>query len=104
MNIPQPLSRVLSSTGFILDGKPVPELLTKAERLTRSGQLKPDAIWKDRTGLEVVFKSADGAEALSRVASWHREAWNIGLAPLLWIVSPERIDVYNTYERPTQTD
>lgn len=30
--------------------------------------------------------------------------WNLGVALLLWVVSPERIDLYNTYERPLSAD
>lgn len=34
------------------------------------------------------------------VADWHREVWNRGFAPLLWIVSPDHIQLYNGYSDP----
>lgn len=35
---------------------------------------------------------------------WHREIWNEGFAPLLWVVSPTRIDLYNGFGTPSQGD
>ena len=37
-----------------------------------------------------------------QIAGWHREIWNQGFAPLLWVVSPEKIELYNGFGRPRQ--
>jgi len=34
------------------------------------------------------------------LSSWHREIWNEGFAPLLWIVSPQAVELYNGFSRP----
>jgi hypothetical protein len=37
---------------------------------------------------------------LNDVAAWRQEIWNEGFAPLLWVVSPRKIDLYNGFGRP----
>ena len=36
----------------------------------------------------------------SAVAEWQQEIWNRGFSPLLWLVSPERIELYNGFGAP----
>ena len=38
------------------------------------------------------------------VADWQQEIWNRGFSPLLWLVSPERIDLYNGFGAPRGPD
>jgi hypothetical protein len=68
--------------------------------MSRRSGFQVDAIWHDRSGIEVVFKAAPSAPDPKEIASWHKEVWNLGVAPLLWIVSPQKIEIYNTFERP----
>ena len=100
MNRPAPLLAALGATGFLLEDEPAPGLVLEPSNLDVRTSFRPDAIWRDRSHLEVVFKYADRLPSPRDVASWHRDVWNLGVAPLLWVVSPERIDLYNTYERP----
>ena len=69
----------------------------------------PDVWWRsdpdaDRpgvggVGLRVYFKYVDEPRDVP-VAEWQREIWNRGFSPLLWLVSPERIDLYNGFGAP----
>ena len=73
----------------------------------------PDVWWRsdpdaDRpgvggAGLSVYFKYVDEPRDVP-VAEWQREIWNRGFSPLLWLVSPERIDLYNGFGAPSGPD
>jgi hypothetical protein len=104
MSTPSPLQDVLRATGYLIGQEPVPGLALGAPESRAHARLQPDAVWRDRSSLEVFFKFAASAPTPKQVASWHREAWNLGVAPLLWIVSPQKIELYNTFERPASTE
>ena len=95
-----PLRNVLQATGFLVDHTPAPGLTLNPPNMSRRSGFQVDAIWHDRSGIEVVFKAAPSAPDPKEIASWHKEVWNLGVAPLLWIVSPQKIEIYNTFERP----
>ncbi|MBD5503768.1 MAG: hypothetical protein HDR09_08520 [Lachnospiraceae bacterium] len=38
------------------------------------------------------------------IAELHRLAWNMGEAPLLFVVTPDQLLIYNNYELPTKND
>jgi hypothetical protein len=46
------------------------------------------------------FKFEQSAPADDLVSQWRREVWNEGFAPLLWVISPQRIDLYNGFGTP----
>jgi hypothetical protein len=100
MNQPAPLMTALEGAGFFIHGQPAPGLVLGPSNLEVRTTFKPDAIWGDRSNVQVVFKYADRSPSSRDLAYWHRDVWNLGVAPLLWVVSPQRIDLYNTYERP----
>lgn len=93
--------RVLAATGYVIDGTPAPGFTLGAEaqavRRVRGGSFVPDALWRSASSLTVYFKFEDSAPAEDRVASWRREIWNEGFAPLLWVISPDRIDLYTCF-------
>ena len=71
--------------------------------------LRPDASWRRGAArnsngsggvadLTVFFKFAQRADGV--VAGWQQEVWNLGFAPLLWVVLPDRTDIYNGFGRP----
>ena len=103
MALPTDMIRALSATGFMIRDVPAPGLTFDSPQLNRRIDLRPDAIWRGRTHLEVVFKYTPDVPHPARVASWHRDVWNLGLAPLLWVVCPHHIRLYNTYQRPRST-
>ena len=110
--IPQPLGRVLEATGYLADGASAAPSVTlagsDAQHWRPSPSFDPDVWWRSDAesdprgvggGLSVYFKYVD--EPLDvPVAEWQREIWNRGFSPLLWLVSPERIDLYNGFGAP----
>jgi hypothetical protein len=104
--IPIKLKQVLEATGYFQDGKPAPGVrVENAARGGRRGRLfSPDALWRGAASLTVYFKYEQSPPPATEVASWRREIWNEGFAPLLWIVSPDQIDLYNGFARPLETD
>lgn len=97
------LQRVLAATGYVADGEPANGVLLDADaRTNRRGRgFVPDALWSGQSSLTVYFKYVEVQPSDDVVAAWRQEIWNEGFAPLLWIVSPDRIDLYNGFGRPT---
>lgn len=115
-----PLARVLESTGFLENGEPAaPTVVVDAAgdvQSDRLGQMRrpsfcPDVWWRGGAepsqsgldaGLRVYFKFV---EDLGRapVHEWQREVWNRGFAPLLWVVSPEQVALFNGFGVPRKT-
>ena len=96
------LQDVLEATGYLAGGEPAHGVLLgdEARRGCRTRQFTPDARWRSDSAVTVHFKYEPDVPADERVAAWRREIWNQGFAPLLWVVSPERIDLYNGFGRP----
>ncbi|MCB1955464.1 MAG: SAM-dependent methyltransferase, partial [Rhodocyclaceae bacterium] len=98
------LEQVLAATGYLPDGRPAPGLRLGAEAQTsRHGRVfVPDALWRSASSLTVYFKFEQSAPADDLVSQWRREVWNEGFAPLLWVISPQRIDLYNGFGTPAK--
>ena len=101
----QLLHEVLEATGYLVDGHPAHGVRMGADAHAgdRTRSFRPDALWKGDSALTVYFKSEPEVPSGKQVAGWHREIWNQGFAPLLWVVSPEKIELYNGFGRPRQT-
>ena len=109
--IDEPLSRVLEATGYLSNRQPAAPSVTLADSCSRSWlpSFAPDAWWRSNTephpwggsstNFTVYFKFVRDPAQMP-VAEWQREIWNRGFAPLLWIVSPDRIDLYNGFGVP----
>lgn len=99
----EPLTRVLEATGYLHDGDPAPgvRLGADAQRARRGRLFSPDALWRGPTATTVYFKYANVEPDDLTLSAWHREVWNEGFAPLLWVVSPRSIALYNGFSRPT---
>ena len=110
--IAEPLGRVLEATGYLTDGACAAPSVALAgsgahDRLPSFG---PDAWWRSdadsgggAAGLTVYFKYVDTPEDVP-AAEWQQEIWNQGFAPLLWLVSPERIELHNGFGAPRGPD
>ena len=70
--------------------------LLSAER----GGLGAEAVFRVGTSPIILFKSSDSCS--HEEESWHRVAWNFGVAPLLWVTTPEYIRLYNAYQPPKE--
>ena len=101
----QLLYEVLEATGYLADGQPAHgvRIGNDAHVGDRTRSFRPDALWKGDSALTVYFKSEPEVPPAQQIAGWHREIWNQGFAPLLWVVSPEKIELYNGFGRPRQT-
>ena len=99
--ISPPLHSVLEATGYLLpDGQPAPGVYlgedTQQERRGRRS-FSPDALWRNKsTPLTVYFKYAS-TRPYAREMSYGDRNLDEGFAPLLRVVSPDRIDLYNGF-------
>lgn len=64
------------------------------------GGLRADAVFRVGTSPVILFKSAQHHS--DDELTWHRTAWNFGVAPLLWVTTPEYIRLYNAYQPPEE--
>ncbi len=103
--------RALQATGYLgPEGQPAPGLLTRdsseAARMRAAMKdprvgLEADAVFTAQNTATALFKDAGGdSPSESEIARWHEAAWNIGLAPLLWIITPTEVRLYNCYASP----
>ena len=99
------LHEVLEATGYLAGGQPAHGvyLSEEADSGHRFRDFSPDALWRSGSALTVYFKSEEKPPSDERIAAWHREIWNQGFAPLLWVISPERIAIYNGFSRPRES-
>jgi hypothetical protein len=93
-------THVLESTGFMTHGQPSTNVSVGESELRGRRLFQPDATWRGPGPLRVFFKYQVKAPGSEVIASWRHEVWNEGFAPLLWVISPERIDLYNGYGTP----
>ena len=98
--IPDVLRKVLEATAYFESGSPAPGVRIGDDPSRRRRLFRPDALWRGTSALTVYFKYEDTPPPPETIAAWRQEIWNEGFAPLLWVVSPERIDVFNGFGRP----
>ena len=106
-------TRALTATGYLLpDGRPAPGLARSGEdagaRLravlldSRVG-LQAEAVFSAQSVPTAIFKDAgDAAPSEQQLAQWHEAAWNVGVAPLLWIITPTDVRLYDCYASPAK--
>ena len=109
--IAEPLRSTLEATGYLVSGGPAADTVSLpwSTLPPRLPSLRPDAWWRSgsaqdlggnlgATNMTVLFKSTERDD--DPVADWQREVWNLGCAPLLWVISPDGIDIYNGFGKP----
>lgn len=113
--IAEPLGHVLEATGYLANGaSAAPSVaLAGTGAHARLPSFGPDAWWRSNGdagrlgggtgGLTVYFKYVDDPKNVP-VSEWQLEIWNQGFSPLLWLVSPERIEIYNGFGTPRGPD
>lgn len=103
--------KALAATGYVTPAGAAAPGLTAADD-PASGKLRAvfsdnkvglnaDAVFFAQNTPTSIFKDA-GSDAPSdaEVERWHEAAWNIGVAPLLWIVTPTEVRLYDCYASP----
>src|ERR1700761_9604502 len=109
-----PFQKALTATGYLAaDGLPAAGLeqsATKSVRLNpvfknqRIG-LNADAVFSVQGTPTALFKdSGSKAPSDSDIHHWHEAAWNLAVAPLLWIVTPTEVRLYDCYASPPRSD
>ena len=98
----QDIHDVLEATGYLVHGEPAHGVSVDVET-QHFREFSPDALWRSNSALTVYFKFAEKAPSPDEVARWRRNVWNQGFAPLLWVISPDKIDIYNGFGKPQKT-
>jgi len=108
--------RVMNGTGFYRDGRPGTGVLTREalrdpasekhfKYKTAVDKLGATAFFELSGAPCIYFKYlADAQPSAEQLTETHRLAWNHGLAPLLWVVTPTSVSIYNCYSRPETDD
>jgi N-6 DNA Methylase len=107
--------RALEATGYLgANGRPSPGLVPAED--PRAGRMRAvfsdnrvglnaDAVFSAQNAPTSIFKDAGHtAPSESDIRDWQEAAWNVGIAPLLWIITPTEIRLYDCYQSPKQTD
>jgi hypothetical protein len=104
--LPAQLRTVLAATGYVASGGPASGVILgrEAQEYRRSGTFRPDAVWTGGSSLRLYFKYGDVFPDSRELTTWHREVWNEAFVPMLWVVGPGRLDVYNGFSAPTGTE
>jgi N-6 DNA methylase len=106
--------RTLTETGFFLpDGEPAPGMTLQGDPdrsrlrpilLDKGVGLNAEAVFSSHATPVIIFKDAGDREPTTQdLDSWHEAAWNFGLAPLLWVVTPSDVRLYNCYAAPEKS-
>lgn len=108
-------NHALEATGYLgPNGRPAPGLVPvgdiRAAKMRavfsddRVG-LNADAVFSAQNAPTSIFKDAGYAEPSDEdLRRWHEAAWNVGVAPLLWVVTPTDVRLYDCYASPGQAD
>lgn len=111
--ISEPLSRVLEATGYLQEGGPAAPSVSigHVNKFRHYPSFDPEASWQSRNSSHQPNNGTSSREITvyfkyvhepvdPTVAAWHRELWNHGFTPLLWVVSDRCVDLYNGFSRP----
>ncbi|ODS36323.1 MAG: hypothetical protein A7316_10120 [Candidatus Altiarchaeales archaeon WOR_SM1_86-2] len=118
-----PLRITLESAGFLTDGEPVEGLIDsdKAEknyRIALRHKLISDEI-PERTKIDLVyetpatldgrpghpciyFKILNDEQDIQEIKQIRKDVWNAGIAPLLWLISPTKVQICDAFARPDE--
>lgn len=105
-------TQALTATGYLLpDGSGAPGLTRASEdvgarlrTVLSDGRvgLQAEAVFSAQSVPTGIFKDAgDEVPSELQITQWHEAAWNIGVAPLLWIITPTHVRLYDCYASPT---
>lgn len=89
-----------SAPGFVAADDGASATLKRVFADDRIG-LRADAVFTAQNTPTSIFKDAgEHAPSADDLKRWHEAAWNIGVAPLLWIVTPTEVRLYDCYAAP----
>ncbi|TYQ24486.1 N-6 DNA methylase [Pseudanabaena sp. UWO311] len=110
--------RVMEESGFYRSGVPTSGVITaeslrhdkqqlekriKYSAVIDPGQINATAIF-ELSGSPCIYftQLAESEPDPKELARLHKLSWNHGLAPMLWVVTPTSVRLYNCYSKPTQ--
>ncbi|CCE98542.1 hypothetical protein SFHH103_04051 (plasmid) [Sinorhizobium fredii HH103] len=89
-----------AAPGLNESGHEVPARLRAVFQDERVG-LHADAVFSAQGAPTSIFKDAGHQPpTVEDLRAWYEAAWNVGVAPLLWIVTPTDIRLYDCYASP----
>jgi len=105
----------METTGFYRNGIPTPGVFSiesLENNLEKSikyyaaiKELKVSAIYELSGSPCIYFKHFDQVEPNPKdLADLHKLAWNNGFAPLLWVITPTTVRLYNCFSKPNLED
>ncbi|MCO6426042.1 N-6 DNA methylase [Sinorhizobium meliloti] len=107
--------RALEATGYLgANGRLAPGFMSaddpRAARMravfsdNRVG-LNADAVFSAQNAPTSIFKDAGHANPSDAdLRHWQEAAWNVGVAPLLWVITPTDVRLYDCYDSPEQRE
>ena len=106
---------VMETTGFYRNGMPTPGVFSiesLENNLEKSikyyaaiKELKVSAIYELSGSPCIYFTQLDQVEPNpEKLADLHKLAWNNGFAPLLWVITPTTVLLYNCFSKPSSED
>jgi type I restriction-modification system DNA methylase subunit len=107
--------RVMEHTGFYRHGVPTTGV-TEAEdirknlekRIKYSAVINPEQINAtaiyELSGSPCIYFTQLNEANPRELARLHKLCWNHGLAPMLWVITPDEVLLYNSYSQPKQQD
>ncbi|MCY7276166.1 MAG: N-6 DNA methylase [Phormidesmis sp. CAN_BIN44] len=112
--------RVMEETGFYRNGVPTSGVI-EAESLRNDNQqlekrikysavidpeqINATAVFELSGSPCIYFTQLDQSDPDPReLARLHKLSWNHGLAPMLWVVTPTNVRLYNCYSEPTENN
>jgi hypothetical protein len=107
----QAFQQALEATGYFGPGDRAAPGLTQADDASASKLravfadeavgLNADAVFTAQNTPTSIFKDAGNTPPSEEdIRRWHEAAWNLGVAPLLWIVTPTDVRLYDCYASP----
>ncbi|MBE9050537.1 N-6 DNA methylase [Nostocales cyanobacterium LEGE 11386] len=110
--------QVMAHTGFYRDGVPT-KGVTEAEDIRNNNkylekrikysavidteQINATAIY-ELSGSPCIYFTQLKEPNPRKIAKLHKLSWNHGLAPMLWVITPDEVLLYNCYSQPTEQD
>ena len=107
--------RVMEHTGFYRHGVPTTGV-TEAEdirknfekRIKYSAVINPEQINAtaiyELSGSPCIYFTQLNEPNPRELAKLHKLSWNHGLAPMLWVITPDEVLLYNSYSQPREQD
>jgi type I restriction-modification system DNA methylase subunit len=107
--------RVMEDTGFYRHGVPTTGV-TEAEdirknlekRIKYSAVINPEQINAtaiyELSGSPCIYFTQLNEPNPRELAKLHKLSWNHGLAPMLWVITPDEVLLYNSYSQPREQD